>query len=51
MKAKFLFGDIVVVEESLIGLILKTWRNIKDSKIHYDVYLPPLWLKMTNLSC
>ena len=39
MKPKFLFGDVVVVEENLIGIILKTWRCIEDSKIHYDVYV------------
>ena len=26
MKPKFLFGDIVVVEEELIGVILETWN-------------------------
>jgi hypothetical protein len=38
MKSKFLFGDIVVVEETLIGVIVKSWHNIKRG-YHYDVYV------------
>ena len=40
---KFLFGDIVVVEENLIGVICKSW--IKDpihnqeKKYYYEVYV------------
>lgn len=34
---KFLFGDIVVVEENLIGVIVKTWQH-KD-KYSYEVYV------------
>ena len=26
-KPLFLFGDIVVVEETLIGVVVKTWEN------------------------
>lgn len=34
----FLFGDIVVVENSLIGVVVKTW---KDNSIgyYYEVYV------------
>ena len=35
---KYCFGDIVVVEEILIGVVVKTWiRN--NEKILYEVYV------------
>lgn len=34
---KFLFGDIVVVEESLIGVVVKTWQNKEGYS--YEVYV------------
>ena len=35
---KFCFGDIVVVEDSLIGVICKSWcRNNKE--LYYEVYV------------
>ena len=35
---KFCFGDIVIVENSLIGVICKSW--IKNNKeIYYEVYV------------
>jgi len=38
---KFCFGDIVVVEENLIGVIVKSWITFSKGKtIHnYDVYV------------
>lgn len=39
MQPKFLFGDIVVVEECLIGVIVKTWFNERKRKFDYDVYV------------
>ena len=42
---KYVFGDIVVVEENLIGVILKSWimqLKVRDStreKINYEVYV------------
>lgn len=36
-KAKFLFGDIVVVDENLIGVVVKTWED-KDG-YYYEVYV------------
>lgn len=36
-KALYLFGDIVVVEESLIGVIVKTWEDRKG--YYYEVYV------------
>lgn len=38
MKPKFLFGDIVVVDESNIGVICKTWEHSKGG-YSYDVYV------------
>ena len=38
MKPKFLFGDIVVIDESCIGVIVKTWKNIDSKTLYYDVY-------------
>lgn len=37
-KAKFLFGDIVVVRRSLIGVIVKTWESFKRG-YYYEVYV------------
>lgn len=39
MKPVFLFGDIVVVENNLIGVILKTWVNDAKQEIKYEVYV------------
>lgn len=38
---KFCFGDIVVVEENLIGVVVKSWITCsKGEKIrNYDVYV------------
>lgn len=38
---KFCFGDIVVVEENLIGVVVKSWITYsKGGKIrNYDVYV------------
>ena len=42
IKEKYLFGDIVVVDDDLIGVIVKTWINEKEGevvKVFYDVYV------------
>lgn len=36
-RAKFLFGDIVVVDEEFIGVVVKTWENVKG--FYYEVYV------------
>ena len=36
-RAKFLFGDIVVVEDNLIGVIVKTWET--KGEYYYEVYV------------
>lgn len=39
---KFLFGDIVVVEDCLIGVIVKSWQSKIYGIVtgnHYDVYV------------
>lgn len=38
MQSKFLFGDIVVYEKYLIGVVLKTWYSSKNG-YNYDVYI------------
>ena len=35
---KFLFGDIVVVEGILIGVVVKSWRSMKRGN-YYEVYV------------
>lgn len=35
---KYTFGDIVVINGSLIGVIVKTWIN-QRSQVTHDVYL------------
>lgn len=36
---KFLFGDIVVVEGYLIGVIVKTWQSAMNGDYFYEVYV------------
>lgn len=38
---KFCFGDIVVVEENLIGVIVKSWIHSTDNgkEYEYEVYV------------
>lgn len=38
---KFCFGDIVVVEENLIGVVVKSWVTFSQGKKinNYDVYV------------
>ena len=36
-RAKYLFGDIVVVEKNLIGVIVKTWEGKEG--YYYEVYV------------
>lgn len=35
---KFCFGDIVIIEENLIGVIVKCWTNL-DHNYNYDIYV------------
>lgn len=35
---KFLFGDVVVVNESQIGVVVKSWENMRHGCYYYDVY-------------
>lgn len=37
-KAKFLFGDIVVVENYFIGVVVKTWESL-NREYRYEVYV------------
>ena len=37
MKAKYLFGDIVVVNGDEIGVVVKTWEN-SEIGFYYEVY-------------
>jgi hypothetical protein len=46
MQAKFLFGDIVIVEGIYVGVILKTWEqmhrgtaNPEREHFNYEVYV------------
>ena len=36
---KFQFSNVVVVEDSLIGCVVKTWGASKMRGIHYEVYV------------
>ena len=36
---KFVFGDIVVVEKNLIGVVVKSWVRIKPYLNYYEVYV------------
>lgn len=37
-KPRFLFGDIVVVENDLIGVVVKTWDS-SSKGYQYEVYV------------
>lgn len=37
-KPRFLFGDIVVVENELIGVVVKTWDN-SSKGYYYEIYV------------
>jgi hypothetical protein len=36
-KQKFLFGDIVIVDEVFIGVVVKTWED--KNGFYYEVYV------------
>ncbi|NUW28958.1 hypothetical protein [Aliarcobacter butzleri] len=36
---KFQFSNVVVVDENLIGCIVKTWGASKMRGVHYEVYV------------
>jgi len=36
---RFNFGDIVVVEKELIGVVVKSWSPSNSRGYHYDVYV------------
>lgn len=36
---KFIFGDIVVVYENQIGVVVKSWENIKAGTFSHEVYV------------
>ena len=36
---RFQFSNVVVVEDNLIGCIVKTWGASKMRDIHYEVYV------------
>lgn len=36
---KFCFGDIVVVEDNLIGVVVKSRSGTPDREAHHEVYL------------
>lgn len=39
-KPLYLFGDIVVVEKSFIGVVVKTWEN--KYGFYYEIYVRSL---------
>jgi hypothetical protein len=36
---KFCFGDIVVVDDYNIGVIVKSWESLSNGGYNYDVYV------------
>lgn len=37
-KQKFLFGDIIVVNNDQIGVVLKTYTSNRHNTYEYDIY-------------
>jgi len=35
---KFLFGDIVVINENQIGVVVKTWEKLSLNTYEYEIY-------------
>lgn len=35
---KFLFGDIVVINQNQIGVVVKTWESLRLNSYEYEVY-------------
>jgi hypothetical protein len=46
MKSKFLFGDIVVINENNIGVVVKTWEKMGKSRV--DKYEHEVYNSMTG---
>ncbi len=38
-EGKFRFGNIVVVEKDLVGVIVKSWESLTSGKYSYEVYV------------
>ena len=38
-RSEFLFGDIVVVDDDQIGVIVKSWGGGSTRENHYDIYV------------
>lgn len=36
---KLFFGDIVVVDDENIGVVVKSWIGVKNAENNYDVYV------------
>lgn len=36
---QFVFGDIVLVENGLIGVVVKNWYHVDTKKFTYEVYV------------
>lgn len=36
---KFQFGNVVVVDNDCVGVIVKTWGATDNRQTHYDVYV------------
>lgn len=35
----FTFGDIVIVEETQVGVVVKSWENCNNGEITHEVYV------------
>ena len=38
-RPKFQFSNVVIVEDNLVGCIVKTWGESQSRGIHYEVYV------------
>ncbi len=36
---RFQFGNVVVVEGTFVGVVVKTWGASRSRGVHYEVYL------------
>lgn len=39
IKPRFQFGQVVVVEEELVGVVVKVWTASRDYAFNYEVYV------------
>lgn len=48
MRPRFLFGDIVVVDNNLIGVVVKSWGPVMRSGVQTDIFEHEVYVRDYN---